>query len=75
MQYTLLFVQSTAQSVDINKELAETSFKSLQQLGHVIISNTVQSRNADVTLLGQATFEIWFHDLLQNFFKEGSGGL
>lgn len=56
MQNTLLFVQSTAQSVDINKEL-ETSLESLQQLGHLTITNTAQSRNVDVTNLGQATFK------------------
>ena len=56
MQNTLLFVQSPAQSVDIDKEL-ETSLESLQQLGHVIITNTAQSRSIDVTHLGQATFK------------------
>ncbi|XP_073238132.1 helicase POLQ-like [Porites lutea] len=56
MQKTLLFVQSPAQSVDIEKEL-ETSLESLQQLGHVIITNTAQSRNIEVTHLGQATFK------------------
>ena len=56
MQNTLLFVQSPAQSVDIDKEL-ETSLESLQQLGHVIITNTAQSRSIEVTHLGQATFK------------------
>ena len=56
MQNTLLFVQSPAQSVDIEKEL-ETSLESLQQLGHVKIINTAQSRNIEVTHLGQATFK------------------
>ena len=56
MQNTLLFVQSPAQSVDIEKEL-ETSLESLQQLGHVIITNTTQSRSIEVTHLGQATFK------------------
>lgn len=56
MQNTLLFVQSAAQSVDTDKEL-ETSLESLQQLGHVIITNTTQSRSIEVTHLGQATFK------------------
>ena len=56
MQNTLLFVQSPSQSVDIEKEL-ETSLESLQQLGHVIITNTAQSRSIEVTHLGQATFK------------------
>ena len=56
MQNTLLFVQSAAQSVDTDKEL-ETSLESLQQLGHLIITNTTQSRSIEVTHLGQATFK------------------
>ena len=56
MQNTLLFVQSPALSVDIDKEL-ETSLESLQQLGHVIITNIAQSRSIEVTHLGQATFK------------------
>ena len=56
MHNTLLFVQSAAQLVDTDKEL-ETSLESLQQLGHVIITNTTQSRSIEVTHLGQATFK------------------
>lgn len=52
-QGTLLFVQSECLAVDIDEQV-ETCIQSLQQLGHVTVSN---SFNTEVTQLGQATFK------------------
>ena len=56
MQNTLLCVQSESQSVDIFEQMEE-SLDSLQKLGHVNISGSVESRKIKVTHLGQATFK------------------
>ena len=56
MQNTLLSVQS--ESVEIDEQM-EASLESLQQLGHITISNTSQTcaGKIEVTHLGQATFK------------------
>ena len=56
MQNTLLWVQSESQSVDIFDHMEE-SLDSLQKLGHVSISGSVENRKIEVTHLGQATFK------------------
>ncbi|XP_068670682.1 helicase POLQ-like isoform X1 [Montipora foliosa] len=52
-QSTLLFVQSDYQAMTLDEQV-ETCLHSLQQLGHVTVSNRSK---AEVTRLGQATFK------------------